>query len=129
MGFPLPWIGGSGSLPSNPVWGSMAIIVMLELDELCLQICRRPEKGVAEEFAPNRADQVLHEGMRKRGIRSRLDFHHVKDSKISVPLMESVQRIMVRAEVFCAKPTRGLLVGTSGIAPLHRLRQLGCQNQ
>jgi hypothetical protein len=73
---------------------------MLELDELCLQICRRPEKGVVEEFAPNRAYQALHEGMRKRGIRSRLDFHHVKDSKIGVPLMESVQRIMVRAEVF-----------------------------
>ena len=73
---------------------------MLELDELCLQIGRRPEERVVEELAPNRADQALHEGMRKRGIRNRLDFHYVQDSKIGVPLMESVQRIMVRAEVF-----------------------------
>src|SRR5215472_10768100 len=73
--------------------GSMAITEMLELDELCLQICRRQER-VVEELAPNRADQALHEGVRKRGIRNRFDFHHVQDSKIGVPLMESVQRIM-----------------------------------
>lgn len=73
---------------------------MLEIDEFCLQIGRGPEERPIEKLAPNRADQSLHERMRQRHIRSRLDFGHVEYSKIGLPLMESIQRIMIRAEVF-----------------------------
>jgi hypothetical protein len=38
--------------------------------------------------------------MRRRHVRNRLDFGHSKYSKICLPLVESVQRVMVRAQVF-----------------------------
>src|SRR5258708_209273 len=38
--------------------------------------------------------------MRKRHVRNRLDFRHLEYSKIGLPLVESIQRIMIRAEIF-----------------------------
>src|ERR1700681_1362731 len=38
--------------------------------------------------------------MRKRHVRNRLDFRHIEHSKIGLPLVESIQRIMIRAEIF-----------------------------
>src|SRR6516164_4054525 len=38
--------------------------------------------------------------MRKRHVRNRLDFGDFEYSKIGLPLVESIQRIMIRAEVF-----------------------------
>jgi IstB-like ATP binding protein len=38
--------------------------------------------------------------MRKRHVRDRFNFRHLEYSKIGLPLMESIQRIMVGAEVF-----------------------------
>jgi hypothetical protein len=73
---------------------------MLELEEFCLQVSAGPKQRPVQEFAANRADQALDERMGKRHIRNRLDFCHLKNSKIGLPLVESVQRIMIRAEVF-----------------------------
>ena len=36
--------------------------------------------------------------MRQRNVWHRLDFLHVEDSQIRLPLMEPIQRIMIRAE-------------------------------
>jgi hypothetical protein len=55
---------------------------------------------VVEVFAPNRADQSLYEWMRKWHVRNRFDFLHLEYSKIGLPLVESIQRIMIRAEIF-----------------------------
>src|SRR6266851_7552359 len=38
--------------------------------------------------------------MRKWNVRNRLDFRHLQYAKIGLPLMESIQRIMVGTEVF-----------------------------
>ena len=38
--------------------------------------------------------------MRERHVRNCFDFFHFQNSKIGLPLLESVQRIMIRAEVF-----------------------------
>jgi hypothetical protein len=38
--------------------------------------------------------------MRKRHVRNGLDFRHLEYSKIGLPLVESIQRIMIRAEIF-----------------------------
>jgi len=38
--------------------------------------------------------------MRQRRVRNRLDFRHRQYSKIGLPLVESIQRIMIRAEIF-----------------------------
>jgi len=48
-------------------------------------------------LAPNGADQALDEEMRKRHPRNCLDFPHREYSEIRLPLMESIQRIMIRA--------------------------------
>ena len=48
----------------------------------------------------NRADKSLHEGMRKRHVRNTLDFGDLENAKISLPLVESIQRIVIRAEIF-----------------------------
>ena len=47
----------------------------------------------------NGADQPFDEGMRERHVRRDLDFFHVEGSQIRLPLVEPIQRIMVRAEV------------------------------
>ena len=51
-------------------------------------------------LAPNCPDQSLYEGMRKRHVRNSLDFGYLEYPKIGLPLGESIQRIMIRAEVF-----------------------------
>ena len=38
--------------------------------------------------------------MRKWHVRNRLDFRNLEYPKIGLPLVESIQRIMIRAEVF-----------------------------
>lgn len=78
----------------------MTIKVILELSQFRLQICRRPEQGLVQEFTPHRTDHALHERMRKRHVGNRLDFRYLKDVKIGLPLMESIQRIVIRTEVF-----------------------------
>src|SRR5882762_5957748 len=77
----------------------MTVKVPLEIKELILQISGRPERRAVETFAAYRADQAFDEWMRERRVRHRLDGFHVKDSQIRLPLVESVQRIMVRAEI------------------------------
>jgi hypothetical protein len=77
----------------------MTVKVALELTELQLQIRGRPEQRAVETFAADRADQAFDEWMRQRHVRHRLDGCHVEDSQIRLPLVESVPRIMVRAEV------------------------------
>jgi hypothetical protein len=69
---------------------SMAVIVPLEIEELRLQISGRPEEGVVQTFAPNRANQPFNEGMRERHVRHGLDFLHVEDPQIRLPLVEPI---------------------------------------
>src|SRR4030095_9483971 len=38
--------------------------------------------------------------MRKRHVRNSLDCRHLEHPKISLPLVETIQRVMIRAEVF-----------------------------
>ena len=79
--------------------GSMTVIEPLEIKELRLQISRSPEEGAVQTFAPNGANQAFNEGVRERHVRHRLDFLHVEDPQIRLPLVESIQRIMVRAQI------------------------------
>ena len=77
----------------------MTVKVALEITELHVQISGGPGQRPVKTLAPNRADQAFDEPMRQRHIRHRLDGFHVEDSQIRLPLVESVQRIMIRAEV------------------------------
>src|SRR5206468_1705703 len=58
-----------------------------------------PEKGVVQAFPSNRAHESFDEWMRDWRVGHRLDLFHVEYPQIRLPLVESVQRIMVRAEV------------------------------
>src|SRR2546426_5457865 len=78
---------------------AMTVKIALEIKELQLQISGRPEQRPVQAFAANRADQAFNERMRQRRVRHRLDGFHAEDSQIRLPLVESVQRIMIRDEV------------------------------
>ena len=79
--------------------GSMTVIEPLEIKERRLQISRSPAEGAVKTFAPNGANQAFNEGMRERHVRHRLDFLHGQDPQIRLPLVEPIQRIMVRAQI------------------------------
>ena len=89
--------------------GAMTVKVALEIKELRLQISRGPEERAVQTFAPNGANQPFDEGMRERHVRHRLDFLDVENPQIRLPLVKSIQRIMVRAEI----RWRGLAVSRS----------------
>ena len=72
--------------------GSVATIVMLELDQFRLQVRHSPEQSSIEKLAPNGADQPLDERMGQWHVRNGFDFGHSEDSKIGLPLMEAIQR-------------------------------------
>ena len=78
----------------------MAVIESLELGQFCIQIDGRPEQGLVEVLAAKRPNQPLYERMRQRHVWDSLDLHHLEYSKIGFPLVEPIQRIMIRAEVF-----------------------------
>src|SRR5215813_15088456 len=69
---------------------TMAIIVMLEIDELCFQIGAGPEERSVQVLAANGSDQSLHEWVRQRYVGNGLDFHHFEYAKIGLPLMKSI---------------------------------------
>ncbi len=78
---------------------AMTVVVLLEIEEFHFQISGRPEEGAVQTFAPNGADQPFNEWMRERHVGHGLDFLHVEYPQIRLPLVEPIQRIMVRAEV------------------------------
>ena len=79
---------------------SVAIIEMFEVKQLRLQICRCPEQGAIQTLPPYRSDQPLNEGMGQGNAGNGLDFGHLHDPQIGLPLVELIERIMVGAKVF-----------------------------
>jgi hypothetical protein len=75
--------------------GAVTVAVTPELEALHLQIGGGPEKAVVQAFPSNRANESLDEWMRDRRVWHRLDLFHVEYPQIRLPLVESVQRIMV----------------------------------
>src|SRR3982751_3677721 len=54
---------------------------------------------MVEILSPNRPDQSLYERMRQRHVRNSLDFCYLEYAKICLPLVKSIQRIMIGAQV------------------------------
>src|SRR5437867_3544269 len=78
----------------------MPIVIMLELDQLRFQIYSVPKQRVIQVFAANRSNQSFNERMRYRHVWHGFDFSDAQDSKVSLPLMEAIQRIMIGTQVF-----------------------------
>jgi hypothetical protein len=72
---------------------------MLEIDELRFQVGCSPEQHSVEALASDGTDQPLYERMRHRYVGNRLDFGQFQDPQVRLPLMESIQRVMIRAQV------------------------------
>ena len=77
----------------------MVVEVGPEIEQFILEICARPEQYVIQIFASNGANEPFHEGMRVGNAGDGLDFCHLQDPQIGLPLVEPIKRIMVRAEV------------------------------
>ena len=60
-----------------------------------LQIGGRPEKRAVQALSSNRANESFDEWMRERRVRHRLDFLHVEDAQVRLPLVELEQPIMI----------------------------------
>ena len=90
--------------PLQGVMCAMTVEVVPELEQLVLEIHSRPEQEAIQILVPNRSDQSLHKGMRQRNVGYRLDFGHLQNSQIGLPLPKSIQRIVVGAEVLRHRP-------------------------
>src|SRR5262249_28433463 len=95
---------------------AMSIIGMLEIDEFAFQVGCGPEQASVQELASDCADQALHKRMRQGDVGNGLSLGHIEHSKVCLPLMESVQRIMIRTEIF----GQGSAVDRSGEHPTQR---------
>jgi hypothetical protein len=78
---------------------AMVVEVVPELEEFIFEICGRPEQRVIQILASNRADEPFDERMRQGNAGDALDFCHLQNAQIGLPLMELIKRIVVRAEV------------------------------
>ena len=85
---------------------AVSIVVVLELIQLSRQIKGVPEEPVIEMFAANGADEPLDEGMGNWGIRDRLDFLDLEDSKVGEPAVEAKQRVVIGAQVLWSRLAR-----------------------
>jgi hypothetical protein len=79
--------------------GAIVVEVAPEIQQFILEICARPEQPVIQIFASNGANEPFHEGMRLGNVGDGLDFCHLQDPQIVLPLVELIERIMVGAEV------------------------------
>jgi hypothetical protein len=77
----------------------MFVVVVAELEQLHLQIDGGREQQSVQTFAPDRSYQSLDERMRPGNLRNRFDFRDTENSKVGLPLVKPIQRIMVRTQI------------------------------
>ena len=78
---------------------AMVVEVGPEIEQLVFEVCRRPEQHVIEVFPPQGADLPFHEWMGQGDVGDGLDFYHLQYPQIGLPLVEPIERIIVRVEV------------------------------
>ena len=78
---------------------AIRIEICPEIEQLVLQVRRRPEQRAIQILASNRADQPFHKGMGQGNIGDGFDFGHFQDPQIGLPLPKPIQGIMVGTKV------------------------------
>ena len=78
----------------------MMVKVGPEIEQLDFEIGRCPEQRMIQILSAKGADQPLHKWMGQRNVGHGLDFGHLQDSQIGLPLVKTIKRIVVGAEVF-----------------------------
>ena len=87
----------------------MIVEVGSEIEQLGFEIRARPEKRAIQTLPPYRSDRPLHEGMGQGNVGDGLDFGHLQNPQVGLPLVKPIKRIMVAANVFWhrAVPSNG----------------------
>ena len=87
----------------------MVVEVGPEIEQFVFEICSRPEQHVIQILASNGADEPFHEGMGQGNVGDGLDFCHLQNPQIGLPLVEPIERIVVGAQVLRqpAMPSNG----------------------
>jgi hypothetical protein len=100
----------------------MVVEVGPEIQQFILKICARPEQHVIQIFGSNGANEPFHEGMRLGNAGDGLDFCHLQDPQIGLPLVELRERIMVGAEVLWqpALTSKGAVKHATACDPIDR---------
>jgi len=81
------------------VMAAIRVVVVSESDQFDLEICCRPKQQPIQTFSADCSDQSLDERMRPGNVWNRFNFCHVENSKIGLPLMKPIQRIVIGAQV------------------------------
>ena len=79
---------------------AIMVEVGYEIEQLVFEIRARPEQRAIQTLPPYRSDQPLHEGMGQGNVGDGLDFGHLQDPQIGLPLVKLIERIIVGAKVF-----------------------------
>ena len=100
----------------------MVVEIVPELEQFIFEICGRPEQRVIQILASNRADEPFDERMRQGNAGDALDFCHLQNAQIGLPLMELMKRIVVGAEVLRHPelPSKGAVEHSTKCHTIHR---------
>ena len=79
---------------------AMMVKIGFEIAQLAFEIGGCPEQGTIQALSADGADQPLDKGMGPWNVGHGLDFGHIQDSQVGLPLMKTIERIVVETEVF-----------------------------
>ena len=89
---------------------AMLVKIGFEIEQLAFQIGSCPEQRTIQALSAEGADQPFHKGMGQWHVGHGLDFGHIQDSQVGLPLMKTIKRIVVGTEVF-----RDAAVASNGV--------------
>ena len=92
--------GVVGWSPHPCAMRAMVVKIGFEIKQLAFEVGGCPEQCTIQALSAESADQPLHERMRQRNVEHGLDFGHLQDSQVGLPLMKAIKRIVVGTEVF-----------------------------
>ena len=79
---------------------AMMVKIGFEIEQLDFEIGGCPEQRMIQALSAEGADRPLHKWMGQRNAGHGLDFGHIQDSQVGLPLMKTIERIVVETEVF-----------------------------
>ena len=79
---------------------AMVVKIGFEIEQLAFEIGSCPEQHTIQALSAEGADQPLHKWMGQGNVGHGLDFGHLQDSQVGLPLMKTINRIVVGTEVF-----------------------------
>src|SRR5687767_9679322 len=79
---------------------AIPIVVVAESDQFHLEIRCRPKQQAIQTLLADGSDQSLNERMGPGNVWNRFNFRNVQNSKVGLPLDETIQRIVIGTQVF-----------------------------